>query len=216
MVDTVRNAGGSVALSSRVGHFLVPADNPAGTRRPLSTKGTTRQLSAGQEVTTSRSVTIPKTVQPGSYGVLVCADIGGAMPESDETNNCRTAPGTLTVGYPDLAVADLAGAPGRVRPGETFEVTDTTRNDGVLGARSTSVLYYLSSTAALAADAVILRTRSLPALAAGQDSTGTATVKVGSAVAAGTYYVVACVKAGPGDPVTNNCLASATRTTVAP
>lgn len=216
IADTVHNRGDGVARGSRVAYFLVPAGDAGGTRQPLKTKGWTRELAPGQAITSTRAVAVPRTVSPGAYGVLACADDGNAVAEADETNNCRLAPDALTVGYADLRVAQLLGAPARVQRGAPFEITDTTRNDGALDAPATSVGYYLSRTASLAPDAIALRNRSLPALAAGADSTGSATVKVPAKVPTGAYFVIGCVKGPAGDDPANNCLASPTKTAVDP
>src|SRR4029077_1145345 len=77
--------------------------------------------------TATATVTIPATTPPNSYFLLACADDQGRVAESNESNNCLAAAGTVTVARPDLAeTAVTANPPAPVRaPGTTFAVTDT-------------------------------------------------------------------------------------------
>ncbi|MBI2323034.1 MAG: hypothetical protein HYU88_13315 [Chloroflexi bacterium] len=70
----------------------------------------------------SRTVTVvvPRTLLPGAYFVLACADDLRRVAESDETNNCQAFAATVSVSGPDLVVDDVrprgssAAAGGRI------------------------------------------------------------------------------------------------------
>jgi hypothetical protein len=219
-LDTVRNAGGAPAPASHTGYFLVPAGSAAGPWVPLrsiSDTRRTRPLPAGQEISTTRSFEVPRTTAPGTYTVVACADVSKRVAETDESNNCRDAAGSLVVGHADLSVTGLTGVPNRAHRGHAFGVTDTVRNVGAGGAGATSVRYYVSPTPAVGAGALSLRNqRRVPGLGSGETSTGSVEVSVPPGLPPGPYHVIACVVTNQdGDPA-NNCFTAGARLTVDP
>ena len=105
------------------------------------------------------------------------------------------------------------------RPGTSFAVTDTVRNQGTVTASGSAIRYYLSADAQKSPDDRLLTgSRSAPTLAPGAASTQTVTVTIPSATPAGTYVLLACAddtKVVAESDEGNNCLASAGAVTVA-
>ncbi|MEW5765995.1 MAG: CARDB domain-containing protein, partial [Acidobacteriota bacterium] len=98
-------------------------------------------------------------------------------------------------------------------PGQTFYVTETTRNAGTLPAGPTVTRYYLSTTRPVdPATAVVVGQRSVPALAPGEESqVFEAPFTVPENLPAGTYYLDACADADGAVIETNegnNCASS--------
>jgi hypothetical protein len=99
-------------------------------------------------------------------------------------------------------------------------VTDTVANGGNASAGVSTTRYHLSlDTKKSISDRLLTGTRAIPALNAGDSSTGTATLTIPTTTAPTAYYLVACAddlkKVAEGDE-TNNCRASTTRVTVTP
>ena len=59
--------------------------------------GTVPALGAGATSSGSATVTIPATTAVGPYYLLACADDTGAIPETNESNNCRASAATVQV-----------------------------------------------------------------------------------------------------------------------
>jgi subtilase family serine protease len=121
-------------------------------------------------------------------------------------------------GQPDLVEVSVSNPPATVRRKASFSATDTVRNQGTGGAAASTTRYYLSvDTVRSSDDRLLGGSRAVPALAAGAQSTGTASVKVGNAVPVGSYFLLACADATDVVAETtdaNNCVASATKVTV--
>ncbi len=86
--DAVRDAGDTALVGDR----WVPA------------------LDGGVADAGSTRVTLPRSIADGSYRLLVCADVDGAVTEADETDNCTAAPGLIAVSSSSLE-QPLDGAP---------------------------------------------------------------------------------------------------------
>jgi uncharacterized repeat protein (TIGR03803 family) len=118
----------------------------------------------------------------------------------------------------DLMISGVANPPSVAAPGSTFLATDTTVNQGNLGASVSRTRYYLSLDDLKSSnDLPLSPSRYVPSLAATEQSNGTITLKVSSSVAPGTYTLFACAD-GFAEIMeideTNNCLAAATAITI--
>ena len=91
---------------------------------------------------------------------------------------------------PDLLVTELL-IPRTAGAGDSIEVTDTTRNQGLGSASSTQTAFYLSKNAIPDAFDPLLGSRTVPALATGQASVATTTLALPAPLEAGTYYLFA-------------------------
>ena len=158
-------------------------------------------------------MTIPTSLAPGVYWQLACADDRRAVPESDELNNCRTSATPIEIGRPDLVESAVTEPPAILAPGMRFTIFDTAHNASAVTAAATRTRYYLSADGVRAdADVLLIGSRNVPALDAGESSTGSRTVTVPDGTPLGSYRLLACAddleKVVESDE-SNNCLASA-------
>jgi hypothetical protein len=139
----------------------------------------------------------------------VALDVSNQPIEWDDVQVLTSAPPASS--SIDLTVTAVSNPPASVASGETFSVTDTTRNEGTGGAPATTTRYYFSTDAARNAGDILLGgSRAVGALGAGSTSAGTVTVTVPT-TASGVYRLLACADdtgAAAESSETNNCLAS--------
>jgi subtilase family serine protease len=93
--DRTRNAGRAAAGSTVTRYYL--ATNG---RRTAAGHRAVPRLQAGRSSTHAATVTVLATLKPGIYSLVACADAGGAVRESSERDNCRTAATKLIVKKP--------------------------------------------------------------------------------------------------------------------
>ncbi len=217
--DTAKNQGAGAAGSSTTRYYLstTPSNIPKGTL--LTGSRSVPALAAGASSSGTTTVSLSPYFVPGSYYLLACADDSRSVIESNESNNCVSSSGLLKVDGPDLVEASVTVS-GPLVLGKTAQVSDTARNQGVASAGSSTTRYYLSTTASTVPTGVLLTgSRSVPALAVGGSSSGTATVTISPYIPAGNYYVLACAD-GNGyvaeSNENNNCGASASVQVTAP
>lgn len=113
ITETVKNRGRAIATASVTAYFL-SKDGVAGgdIRMPGIRKVTSlrpRRASKG-----GARIMIPRSVAPGDYRVVVCADAKKQVAESNERNNCRVS-GTLAIrAATDHDLIDQARAAGEI------------------------------------------------------------------------------------------------------
>ncbi|MGE5053018.1 MAG: CARDB domain-containing protein [Acidobacteriota bacterium] len=120
---------------------------------------------------------------------------------------------------PDLVSTSVMDPPTTITDGASFPVTDTVQNNGNANAAASTTRYYLSTTGSKSGARQLNGNRSVPSLAAGATSSGSANVTVSAGTAAGTYYLLACADDTllvPEINENNNCKASASQVTVGP
>jgi hypothetical protein len=115
------------------------------------------------------------------------------------------------LGQPDLVATSIA-VPAPIVIGQAAQVTDTTQNQGLASAAGSTTRYYLSTIISTVTAGILLAgSRTVPALAPGASSTGTATVTISPYTPAGSFYVLACADGGKSvaeSNESNNCKAS--------
>jgi len=194
VTDTVQNQSRYAAGSSRTLYYL--------SLDPLKSAGDIL-LGGGRTLpglvphgvsTGTVSVLIPSTTPVGTYFLLACADAAGLVAESDDTDNCRAAGGTLRVGRPDLVVTAVSDPPPTAIPGSNFLVTDTVRNQSDFVAGASWVQYYLSLDGVKSGeDRLLVGSRPVPGpLPPNTPSSGTILVVIPTTTPIGTYYLLAC------------------------
>lgn len=99
----------------------------------------------------------------------------------------------------DLTVSALS-APAGATAGDTIAVTDTTQNTGAGSAPATLTQYFLSANATLDTSDLPLASRSVPPLAPGTSSAGSASVTLPPNTATGTWYLIAKADAADSLP----------------
>src|SRR5207249_11003918 len=126
VTDTVVNPTAFPAGATRTQYYLsVDGLKNAGDRL-LSGARAVPALPAGTPSTGTVTVAIPGSTLPGTYYLLACADDAGAVPETDETNNCRASANRIQVGRPDLVTTEVSAV--RVGTSTSISVADTVQN----------------------------------------------------------------------------------------
>jgi len=219
-VPSTAGPGSTIVVSDTTKNQGPGPSNPTTTRFYLTRWGTidasallldgahaVPPLPPGAASTASVTVDIP-TVTTGLYYVVAKADADNVENETTKANN--TLARLLPIG-PDLIVSALT-APSGAAPGGTLVVTDTVKNQGGGAAGATTTRFYLSSNALLDASALLLTgARSVPALSAGVNSSGSTTVLLPTSVATGNYYLIAKADADNVVPETQKANNTAAR-----
>jgi hypothetical protein len=218
--DTVSNSGPVLAAASSVRFYLsLDALRNTGDVLLAGTRAVD-VLEANATSPGTQTVTIPATTKPGTYRLLGCADDLRRVPESDETNNCRAAAASILVAYPNLRISAISNPPASVAPGQSFTVTETTRNAGDGPAAASLTRFYFSSDATRdTLDALVTGGRSIPTLAPAASVTGSRAVTVPVGMPAGTYFLIGCaddLRRVKESSETDNCRPSATQVRVGP
>jgi hypothetical protein len=163
-------------------------------------------------------VTVPSSTPVGAYHVLACADDLGAVPETNEADNCRASIALLQLARPNLVETAVSSPPATIRAGLTFTIADTVQNQGVVDAKASTTRYYLSLDGTRGGGDVLLGgKRPVPALAAGAFSQGALlSVTVPASTPLATYSVLACADDTSVVVETDeaNCRASSSQVTV--
>jgi subtilase family serine protease len=204
VADVTANQGPDQAPASVTSFYLSSnfsldaTDTLLGTRTldVLPSKGT----SAG-----TTAVTLPPSIQAGTYGIFARGDGPGQITETNEYNNVRMA--IVRIG-PDMAVSALS-APAVVGTTAPFMVSDTTVNLGAGAASPSATRFYLSTDFQLDAGDMRLDARPAPALAGGAASTASTLVTIPSQTVAGAYYLLA--RADDGEAVAEHNESNNTR-----
>ena len=184
---TVRNIGRVPADASSIGLFLVGTAGPLEGGTELGVQALD-PLAPGASVQISLTFTVP-AVAPASFYVLARADVTGAMAETSELNNHRTA--FFQVALPDLVVDSLAVGPSTTRAGDEVTIRVRVRNQGPVPAEaSEGAVYFVSSTASALEGATPLLGFPVTRLMPGTSAETTLSLPVPSATA-GAYSVVA-------------------------
>lgn len=144
-------------------------------------------LVPGSSSTADTVVTIPITVQAGTYYIGVIADYNNTVGESNETNN-SLAGNQIELAGPDLTMTTVSG-PAESSRGATITVNDTVTNIGGLGASHFYVGIYLSVDAMITESDMLLGYRYVSALDAGASSAAATNVTIPSFMVPGTYYI---------------------------
>ncbi len=95
---------------------------------------------------------------------------------------------------PDL-VNSGSSVPATGGAGSTISVSNTTKNQGAAAADASTTKFYLSTDTALDAGDLLLGSRAIPALAAGELSAGSTELAIPAETAAGSYYILSKVDA---------------------
>ena len=210
LTATVRNRGGAQAQATTLRYYR---STDAMIARSDETVGTDSVAALGALAASAESVELTAPAEMGTYYYGACAD---AVPEeTNASNNCSGAVAVTVTERsrrPDLAVV-VAGPDEAVAPGGSFELRATVRNAGDAASSATTLRYYRSSDAMIAASDTELGTDAVVVLAASGSSAESITLT--SPSDAGTYYYGACADAVPGETnASNNCSTAVVTTRV--
>ena len=185
--DTVKNQGGGAAGASTTRFYLSLNASFDASDTLLNGSRAVPALAAGESSSGSTSVTIPAGLTTGTYYVIEQADADAAVGETSETNN--TAVRAVLIG-PDLVVSALQ-VPSAAAAGSVVQVTDTVKNQGAGAGGASTTRFYLSLNASFdTSDTLLDGNRTVPALGAGESSSGSTSITIPAGLSAGTYYVI--------------------------
>jgi len=213
VADTVQNQSRIPAGSSRTQYYLSVGTVKGAGDKLLGGRAVPALAANATSSITSLQLMVPTSTVLGTYYLLACADDTQLVAETDEAGNCRASTSTVEVGRPDLTISAVIN-PSTAVPGAAFQVSDTVQNLTTFSAGISRTQYYLSVDAFRnTGDRLLIGLRAVPALPAGESSTGTASVTIPNGTPLATYYLLACaddVRGVPERDETNNCRASTT------
>jgi subtilase family serine protease len=217
VANTVSNQGTAPATAFRVTFYVSPTDPTPGAGTAIGFRDLT-SLAAGAKSAAKTSVTIPATLDPGTYYLSAVADSGSALLELDATNDGLTATGQMVVTYyrPDLIVSALT-APATGATGQTITVPNAVRNQGPAPATAFRMTFYMSAADPTPGAGTAIGWRDISGLAAGASWVANTVLTIPAAFDPGTYYVSAVADSGrvlTELDATNNGRTAATTTTV--
>jgi subtilase family serine protease len=189
--DTTKNVGTMSAGSTTTRYYLSVDAGWDPTDVALGARTVPALAAGGQSAGGSIAVTIPASTPSGTYFIVARADAAATAAELDEGNNTRAQ--LIEVAF-DLSVASIS-VPSAGAAGATISVSDTTTNLGQGMAPASTTAFFLSPTATLGAEGVMIGSRAVPALAQGASSTATSPVTIPAGVG-GAFYVIAQANAG--------------------
>jgi subtilase family serine protease len=144
-------------------------------------------LAAGAGSTGFTTLSLPTPIAIGAYYLIAKADGDNVVAETQEANNTIARP--LTIG-PDLIVTSIS-SPFGIAAGSTVLVTDVVQNSGRDAAGPSTTRFYLSTDLVLdAGDVQLAGGRAVPALAAGESSSGSTAITIPAGTVPGYYYYV--------------------------
>ena len=98
-----------------------------------------------------RPLPSPPGTPPGIYFLQACADGLAEFLEAEDNNNCRRTAEKITVlALPDLVVTAITDPPVAAPPGQSFKVTNTVKNAGMVPSAAATTKYSLVSTSGAA------------------------------------------------------------------
>jgi subtilase family serine protease len=194
--DTTINQGGGSAPATVTRFYISSSIIFDSSARQLPQARSVGSLAIGGSSSGTTSVTVPSDLSAGAYYLFAQADGNGAVLEPNELNNAR--PTNIRIGG-DLTLTSFL-APPRAASGATIVVTDTTVNSGAGPAGASATAFYLSPNLILdATDMRLQPSRQVPALAAGQSSSGSTTLTLPE-IPAGGWYLLANADDGQAVP----------------
>ncbi|HKT79286.1 MAG TPA: CARDB domain-containing protein [Vicinamibacterales bacterium] len=192
VTDTTSNKGAGGVGESETRFYLSKNSTLDASDTPIAGGRDVPALAAGGASSGSTSLVLPSPLAVGSYYILAKADGDDAIAENQESNN--TLAKVIAIG-PDLVTSSVSVAY-TITAGATVSVTDIAQNAGGEPSGATTTKYYLSASASFdASDLDLGVSRSVPALAAGQSSSGTSQVTIPADSVPGYYFLLAVADA---------------------
>jgi len=195
---SVRNTGEAPAIAGafRVGAYL--SSSPAGANPTLLGFATVASLAPSTTTSVPISIkTVPASLPPGLYYLVVVADDDGRVAELDELDNTFVSDTPrVQVKRADLVVAALSG-PATGLVGKTIAVGNTIVNQGAAPATAARVSFFVSLLDATPGSGRLIGTRDIATLGATgsptASSTATTTLTLPANLAPGSYFLSAVV-----------------------
>ena len=156
-------------------------------------------LAAGASANRQLQVTIPASVPPGKYKVLIYADRTTLIVETSESNNVAAADVEVTAAnLPDLKAtnAEVLGATTTIQVGVDFDVQAIEHNSGLADAGNFQGTWYLSTDNTLGSNDTPLLSQPRSGIAAGKQVTATAKLRLPTGTTSGTRFLIYRVDSG--------------------
>ena len=186
VTETVKNQGAGTAEPS-LAQFYLSTNTSYDASDILLGGRSVQALEAGTSSSGSTTLAIPQETATANWYIIARADAEGQVSETSETNNAYAR--LIKIG-PDLDVTALS-APATAGAGQSIVLSDTIKNAGGGTADESLTRFFLSANTVLDASDSPLGGRDVPALAAGASSSGTVTVTIPEATAAGNWNIIA-------------------------
>ena len=191
------NTGSEASGESQVGVYLSD-DASLSSNDVLLTREDADGVDAGGDGDGDFEFTVPGSVEPGDYFIIVAADDGNAVPESAENNNTEATPFTVTGsggggsggGEADLRVTAASVQPTSADPGSEIELSYTVANTGSAEAGETQLGVYVSTDQALSSGDALVTRIDIDGVDADGDTDGDEDVTVPNDLAAGDYFLL--------------------------
>jgi subtilase family serine protease len=192
--DVVRNDGDVPSSAFVVGVYL--SDDPVVTEddRLLGIRTVVALAPAESSPVVDQPLPIPTDMLGGVYFVGAIADVGDAIPETDEVDNIAVSPGSLTVTVPplpDIVPTGINASPNILQAASlepiVFDVT--VENQGVNAAGFFRIGLYLSSNPVIGAEDTLLDVRQVNSLNVGATTTFSGSTNLPAGLPPGTYFI---------------------------
>ena len=204
---TVRNQGDTASEATTL-QFYRSADSTITTSDIEVGKAVVKALDASDTSKASLTLAAPDSLGTYYYGACVAA-----VADEDATDNNCSAVMLITVStVPDLVVASPRVSERTLRPGESFTLSATVRNQGDAASAATTLQFYRSTDTTITISDVEVGRRRVKALEASDTSKASLTLAAPDSL--GTYYYGACVAAVADEDATDNNCSAAIRLTV--
>ncbi|MEH2348640.1 MAG: CARDB domain-containing protein [Nostoc sp.] len=148
----------------------------------------------------STTLTIGNSVAAGSYYLVYQADGYNYVAESNENNNAVA--GVINITKPDLIVQNTSN-PSSAAAGSSIQLNYQIKNQGNASAVASNTKFYLSQDLNIGNEDVYLGYDYVSGIAAGNYSSESTTLTLGSNITAGNYYL-AYVADGDGNVAESN------------
>ncbi|MEP0545591.1 MAG: CARDB domain-containing protein [Rhodothermales bacterium] len=204
---TIANEGGEEAGESQVA-FYFSTDRFLSSNDVLAEREDVDDLDADGSEDSDSDITVPNSLDPGDYFLLVVADEQNDVAESTENNNTFDVPFTVTGGGgggdgdADLDVTSASVSPSSAEVGEDVQVSYTIANDGDEQAGSFTLAFYFSTNRSLGSSDVAAESISVDEVDAGDSEDGEVEFAVPSSLDPGDYFLL--VVADDGNDVTES------------
>ena len=193
---TLGNSGSEDARESQVA-FYFSRDRNLSSNDVLAERTDADEADAGDSDDSDEDVTVPNSLEPGDYFLLVVADDRNAVTETNESNNVRAVAFTVTGdggtgggGTADLAITEASVSPSSGEAGDEIEVSYTLANMGGEQAGESQIGVYFSRDRSLGSSDVLAARIDADEADAGDSDDDDEDITVPASLAAGDYFIL--------------------------
>ncbi|MFC2087896.1 CARDB domain-containing protein, partial [Bacteroidota bacterium] len=148
-------------------------------------------IASGGVYNISVSIPVPDTVTPGTWYILLAADVHNEIIEENENNNLEFLEITVTEPlFPDLSIQNLSISVTIGVSGASLEGTCQIVNHGEITVDSSTLLLYLSTDSVLNENDLLLDSVTIDTIVSGGTFDISISIPVPDTVSSGTWYVL--------------------------